>query len=745
MKISRKTNMQLLLCSVMGANVGLAAPAMAQQGAATAPAVDPGEIIVTAQRRSERLVDVPMSVVAISPDTIEKSGVVSVHDLNRLAPGVQINFAGCCTQPAIRGISTLTTGIGFENNVAIYVDGFYSPDNVTVNGDLANIQSIEVLKGPQGTLWGRNATGGAILINTKAPSDVLTGSVQASYSRYDDRSISGYLSGPISDKVRFSIAGYARKSDGYNKRLDDTGKVIGDATPIKQISVRTKLEIELSEKLTATVAANYGLSADPRGQNFNIEQYAPASLPKPPARADQPYTASFTVPPRVRATTKEATLKLVYAMDFGSLTSYTGYARRRTGTRFDFDGSPADLSLAVQDWKQETFQQGLDLNVTAIEGFDLIVGGTYYNDRLENLGQLGISNGVLASIATATLRAEAWAGYVDGTIHLTDKLVFNVGGRYTKEKKRAKYQTVNPAGAFLTPPGSGDDSFSAFTPRGSLRYEIGPRTNIYYSISKGFRSGGFQPNGATNPALFIPFAPERITAYELGFKTSSQWLQFDTAAFYYDYRKLQVGVTVPNPITGIGLVNLVSNAPKAVVYGLDALVAMQPVDRLNIRIGGAYLHARYKDFTNATGNGLNTTTNLNVPGQRQDWSDLQMARSPTFSGNVSLDYTIPDVAGGALQLSTNANYTDSFVLSNPSVFGPLAGSLARKQRYRQSAYTVINGQVSWTDPSEAIKVTLFLNNITDKRYRMTYNGANLGDYSSWAQPRTYGARLGYSF
>lgn len=154
-----------LLCFV-------AHPAQAQSAPAPDPesvtSGSPGDIVVTAQRRSERLVDVPMSIVAISPEAVEKSGVVSVHDLNRLAPGVQINFAGCCTQPAIRGITTLTTGVGFENNVAIYVDGFYVPDNLSINGDISNLASIEILKGPQGTLWGRNATGGAILMNTKS-------------------------------------------------------------------------------------------------------------------------------------------------------------------------------------------------------------------------------------------------------------------------------------------------------------------------------------------------------------------------------------------------------------------------------------------------------------------------------------------------------------------------------------------------------------------------------------------------
>jgi iron complex outermembrane receptor protein len=171
-----------------------------------------------------------------------------------------VNFAGCCTQPAIRGISTLTTGTGFENNVAIYVDGFYSPDNLTINGDLANISSVEVLKGPQGTLWGRNATGGAILINTRQPSKTLTGELDLGVGSFKERLVSGYISGPITDRVRYSVAGYYRKTDGYNKQLDATGQVVSDKlTPLSQASVRAKVEADITDKLTGTFAYNYGL------------------------------------------------------------------------------------------------------------------------------------------------------------------------------------------------------------------------------------------------------------------------------------------------------------------------------------------------------------------------------------------------------------------------------------------------------------------------------------------------------
>jgi iron complex outermembrane receptor protein len=741
----------LLFAGAAVAVMGLAGGAQAQPTAPNAAANDQGgpqleEVIVTAQRRAERLENVPMAVSAVSPAAIERAGITSIHDLGQLVPGAQINFAGGFTQPTIRGITTLTTGVGFENNVAIYIDGFYSPDNVTVNGDLANISGIEVLKGPQGTLWGRNATGGAILINTKAPSKVLTGSLQASYGRYNDVSVSGYVSGPINDRVRFAVAGYNRKSSGYNDLLGPTGQKVGHASPLHQASVRTKLEVDVTDKLTATAAFNYGLASDARGLLFNYYQFVSPALPQPPARSNRPYAATYDLDTKDLGITREGTLKLAYQTPMGMLTSYTGFAHRDTRIDFDFDGSYANLVQSKQVYGQDTFQQGVDYNINAIDNLDLVVGGSYYQDALKDIAGISRTNtGTPTAIQHWTTHSTAWAVFVDATYHLTDKLALNVGGRYSADKKAVHNDTTNGTQtAFLAAPNANTAKFNAFTPRVSLRYEVAPRTNVYATWSKGYRTGGFNPVPGTP---LIAFQPEKITAYEAGFKTARGWLRFDTAAFYYDYRQLQVGITVPNPNPAIpGVTNLTLNAPKAEVYGVDAEVTAEPVENLNIHAGVAYLHGRYKNFHNATGNGFNAATGLNVTGQVQDWSNLQMARAPRLSGSVGVDYQFQDVVGGKLRVGTNVSYTDSFPLSNPSIYGPLAGpALARSQRYLQKSYTLINAQTTWTDPSGHYRVTVYGNNLTDKRYRLTNNGGAFGDYSSWAEPRNYGVRLGYDF
>ena len=172
------------------------------------------EIVVTAQRRAERIEDVPMSITAILPDAAEARGIRNVQDLGQAVAGVQVNFQGAYTYPSVRGVTSLTTGVGFENNVALYIDGFYQPDAVAVNADFANIESLQVLKGPQGALYGRNATGGALLLSTLKPAKELTGKLDLRYGNFNDATVSGFISGPVNDAIRLSVAGYARRSDG---------------------------------------------------------------------------------------------------------------------------------------------------------------------------------------------------------------------------------------------------------------------------------------------------------------------------------------------------------------------------------------------------------------------------------------------------------------------------------------------------------------------------------------------------
>ncbi len=755
--MSRKSRLKTTILPALLASAALPAQAHAQaepQQSQAAPVSSEGDIIVTAQRRAERLENVPAAVVALTPDALDRASVTNLHELGRIAPGVQINYGGAYTQPAIRGVTSLTNGTGNENNVAVYVDGFYVNDNITINTDLANLASIEILKGPQGTLYGRNATGGAILINTLAPSKELSFKAEGSYGRFDEKRLSGYLSGPLNEAgtIRFSTAGSFRNSDG-NIKFGPAGNPFrsGNAAPVKQRSFRSKLQLDLTEDLTATLAYNYALTVDPRGLLFTTFAYRPATLPGGNQRATEFGTASYNRDTMQRGRSNEATLKVAYNTPIGTLTSYTGYAKKQYRTAFDFDGTYAELSYSDGAQKDKTFQQALDFVVDAIEGVDLVVGALYFDDKLDSLGSKAYgAGGALVQTTFTDLKTKAYAAYADATFHATDELSINVGGRYSVDKRFISSTIITAAGVTTFPYTEARAKFKRFTPRASIRYEVAPRSNIYASFSKGFRSGSFNAAGGPTPALLaVPVKPEDIKAYELGFKTASSWYRFEVAGFYYDYKNLNVAVNAPNPNCPAGQtcgpVTLTGNAPKASVKGVDTLLVITPVEKLNVSVGGAYLRAKYGRFPNAIGTGLNGTTNVNVPGQVQDWSGHQMARAPKLTATFSADYTVP-VAGGGLLLSGNVNYSSSYVVSNPSLFGPLAGpALADKQRFRQGSLTLVNGEMTWTNPTNNYWIGLFGKNLTNKKYRATYNGANFGDYSTMANPITYGVKAGYKF
>jgi iron complex outermembrane receptor protein len=738
-----------LACSAAVLCFGAPIAALAQE----APAPTVSEVVVTAQRRSERLESVPMSVTAVSSEALAKAGIVGLHDLGQVVPGLQINFSGYATQPSIRGVTTILTGIGFENNVAVYVDGFYDPGSVAINADLANISGVEVLKGPQGTLYGRNATGGAILINTLDPAKTLQAHAEASYGRYNDWSVKGYVSAPINDYMGFNLALYNRESDGWYRRVSPAGVDLGPSTPIRQQSVRAKFQVRPTDDFTVTLGYNYSDVLDPTGDTFNVYRYSP--LPAPIFRAGTTTTTSWTFRPDNGQQTNEFTLIADYKTPIGDLTSHTGYSRSDAVLNYDFDGAQADIFHGRATGIRETnFQQALDYNITAIPNTDLLVGASLYTDFTDTGHNQSFLQGQLISDAVTNLKDHAYAAYIDATYHLTSALSLTAGGRYTDEYKTACFQETNAAGAAIAQPGCVKASFSKFTPRGVIRYEFAPRTNVYASISQGFRSGTFNSSPQPSLALDTPVSPEEITAYEIGFKTAQGRYRFSTAAFYYDYTNLQVSATVPNPVTGLGTIQTLSNAKAAKIYGAEAEITAAVTEGLQTRAGLSLLHAEYSDFHNAVGTGFNPATGMNVANQTQDWTGLRMVRAPKVTFNLGADYT-HDLWEGELRVSGNLNYTSSYINQNASTdyataVDPVSHAVvvlnpSTQQRYKQSGYALLNFQASWKDSSGHYTSTIYVNNLTNVKYTITNSGGSFGDYAMWGEPISFGFRFAYDY
>ncbi len=747
--------MNKLFASLLFVSSGLglvtAAHAQNQAGADRSSSEGAGgieEIVVTAQRRTERLENVPMAVTVLTANALERAQVQNVHELSRITPGVQIGFAGVSTQPAIRGITSLTNGSGVENNVAFYVDGFYLSDNLTINQDLANLKGIQVLKGPQGTLYGRNATGGAILVETLDPSEELTGKFEGSYGKFSERKLNGYISAPLSDKVGFIVAGSYRKSDGWIKTSvpGSPSRFSGHSNPQNQRSFRAKLKAALSDSLTATAAYNYGFTSDTSGNLFS-----PQTLRSPavagPNLACCFGTASGNGKNIAAGKTNQVTLKIEWETAIGTLTSRTAQDWRRVQNDLDFDGSYNFLTFTEFAPKIKAFQQSLDYAINAIDRVDLLIGAFYWDETtklpLRNYGA-GAAR-PLSSTSLRTLKTEAYAVYADVTFKATDRLSIGVGGRYSHDKRFQQLTSTNianPAVSFVTPTTS--FTSSKFTPRATIRYEIADRTNVYAAYSKGFRAASYG-GASTAAAAVTPLKGESIDAFEVGFKTAQRSFRAEIAAFYYDYTNLNTSLTVPNPFNPLTTSVITGNAKKAKVKGVDGQIVATPFERLNVTVGAAYVHARYGSFPNAVGNGLNAAGTANVTGQQQDWTGKQMARAPDFTANLAVDYSMP-VAEGELRLSGNVKYSDSYVVNNPSLFGPLApAALRNKQRYRQASFTLIDGEITWYAPDERYWIGVYGKNLTNKSYRLTFNGGAFGDYSTKAPPISYGVKVGYKF
>jgi len=782
--------------SVLGAAAVLpATPAWAQTAPAEEGAAASGnEIIVTAQRRAEAVEDVPMTVSVLTSDSLDAAGVTSLRDIQNITTGFQLGQGGAFPQPAIRGITTVLNGT-FENNVAVYVDGFYQVAAQAIGIDLPNVESIQVLKGPQGTLYGRNATGGALLLNTISPSDRWQGKAELTYGRFDDKRASGYVAGPFNDWIGVSLAGYIRRSDGYHKFASRTipGAITDkDAAPLEQDSVRAKVELNLSDDFKAIVGYNYTHTRDGRGLLFTpYENVNPGYGARPggdllPTRLG---VVAYDWGAFVDTKQNDFTLTLEWDMGLGMLRSLTGYSIFEPKTEFDFDGSyinaqgggnPISGSFSTSNFKQKTFQQAIDLTIDAIQDVDLIVGGTYFNDDFDTQkGGASTSYAITPSDPsmlpsrsnlTPSLyrfiygKKEAWAVYGDVTFRPFDRLSLNVGGRYSEERQEQSTTFIAGNGSVTLPLTGAKAKFSKFTPRASIRYELAPRTNIYASYSQGFRSGAFPTFPPGNDAAnWFAAKQEVVDAYEIGIKTARGKLRAELAGFYYDYKDLQVSTT--QLVNGLPLV-VVTNAPKAEIYGVEGSFEFQPFQDFTVRGGATWLHARFGDNARIDGTGVNPgvgginsnsdplKTFVNITQQGQDLSGLQLARAPDFTAFFGVDY-MARVREGSLRFAANVKYTDSYVVTNPSVWcDPTAmtnaaqcagvpADMQRKQRFREGNYALLNASVTWTDPSEHYYIRLWGNNLTDHRYRLHYTGTVNGTYSPMAEPLSYGVTLGW--
>ena len=757
-----------LLCAASIATLGTAMPAFAQESGnqQTAQASDggnsTGDIIVTAQRRDEKLRDVPISVTALNSEMLSKAGVTNTIELAKVSPGVSLPFYGGFLQPSIRGISSSLAGLGDSPNVAMYVDGVFQASQSGALADLPDVESVQVLKGPQGSLYGQNAAGGAIIINTMEPSSTLRGQLSASYGNFQDVNIKGFVSGPLSDKLAISIAGAYRNREGINTDVLRGGHDDG----LRSNLIRGKLLWRPSDRVSLTLTGFYSKRDDSgiysgaplNGNSLGVSiaklscafgGLACLNLPL----ATKPYEIALNPGADTRIKTHGVSLQGKFEIgDIGTLSTVTSYKRTDVLDLVDLDQTPVNavnvyLAIGERDYIQElnftskdfgglTFSVGMfymDKAETYDQNFALIypsgAGGLF------NTAYPALPRPVFTQGAYSLAQKQSWAGYAEASYQFTDQLSLTLAGRYSHETVKGANITAQfnwqPGDPRITPVADprGSFTFNKFTPRAVLRFKPNDNNTIYASFSKGFKSGfvniGNVNNCTPQPVCVDPpVNPENVDAYEIGYKGRiADILDLNLAAFHYVYKDIQVFIYDPLNTSRY------QNAARGQINGFEFGAVLRATPELTLNVSGSYLDAKYKSFPQASvfnPNGFgNTQSSQSATGNR-------LMRTPEWTVNGSFNYSrkVGSVEVGAYGgISYNSG----------QFFDP-------NNRVEQKEYALVDAELSFApDALRGARIVFWGKNLTSKAVLQSVLQSGIGDAVSYADPRTYGLRLEYKF
>jgi iron complex outermembrane receptor protein len=734
-KIAKSASMLAVVTAACGLPAVANAQAVAVQGA-DAPTLAEGEIVVTAQRREERSVDVPISITTLGGEQLATANVDELSDIARVSPGVRFDFSSGFFQPTIRGVGTSNVTSGGGSNVGIYIDGFYSPNPLAADFDLLSVRSIQVLKGPQGTLFGRNTTGGAILVQSADPSEDTAIEMRSSYGRFDEVKAQAYATFGIAEGVAVDIQGLYKSGDGWQRDVQ-SGKRVG---AYQNTSVRAGVLIAPSDAFSVLLRYQHNDVDDPSPllpASWNDAEFGPG---QPSFAAPGQYTygrnqiATGSVGEFFRSKSDIYQGTIRADLGFADLTSYTQHRRENVDSSVDLDYSGVDLLQMGIPVNNRTFSQELLLTSKSGTRLQWTAGLFYFSNKdqyITTLDTLGNTPGARVRLGGSSTTTKSYAAFLDATYELSSQFFITAGARYAKDKVVDAYWNSSFTGAENPVPGISDDRV---TPRLVLRYKPDESTSLYASYTKGYKAAIIDVGGSCQNAPFIcnTVQPETIDAFEVGAKYSASGLSVELAGFYYDYKNLQVS------LYRAGTAEVV-NAAQSEIYGVDGQLQYRVSDNFDIQLGAAWTHGRYKEFANApiyTPCGsqpaavqaacLASGTSFVIVGQ--DLTNVPMQRTPEFTGNIGARYSL-DLAGGELDLSGNLYH------SSEVFFGP-SGT-----QFRQGSYQTLALRAAWTDPGERFTVALWGENVTNSRFRAGAQYTNYGIGANWNKPATYGVEI----
>lgn len=740
---------------------------------AKSAAADPGEIVVTAQRREERLVDVPISVSAVNAAALDRAQVRTVTDIGNVVPNIQINeTVGNTYGPliTIRGLSpSADTSLARDQPVGIYLDGVPIGKSTGAAFDIVDLERVEVLRGPQGTLYGKNTIGGAVNLVTRKPTGEFGGQVSGNYGTYGQ--FVGKLSVDLPEVAGFSLklSGITKQNDGYY-RNSATGQNFGE-----QDLWGGRIDLQWQPSASFKALYSYDIT-NSKGTPSQLALTAATGAGS--VAFINAMLAPYVVSGRTRTTAANSAersdfettghaLTLEWQPGLGDLTLKSITARRTAKTRSmsDFDGSPIDLLRFTLNNDYEQFTQEIQALGT-IGDFKYTVGGFYLDDNYDVWNprwNFQFGGNSVYDVSMRGGKGKSYAGYAQlgwTPSALEERLTVSVGARYTREEKVAyelllantnyRLDPAHPnSGVFVRDaagnpitrsgqspvgarPGAGgigytdliplenDGVWTRFTPEFNVLYKIQPDFSIYGRVASGFKSGGINDTAATNAAFLTTYNPEKLTSFEGGFKYAgwSGRFRLNGAVYHSIYKDFQAGVFVPNLVT----TNII-NAGEAQFTGVEFDGALRPVDSLTINFGGGYINARYTDFI--LPDGTDVTDSYVFP------------RVPEWNWQLGAFHRV-DIGFAMLETSANYSWRSSQYTG-----------ITADPRSQLPSYGMLNARLALTGielgNGSTLELAAWGKNLTDKEYLVSAINLQVLTVAQYGDPLSAGVEARIKF
>ena len=760
-----------MFCSVSAMALAVWATDASAQTQPTEPASvsTVGEVIVTAQRRSERLQDVPVAVTAVSGDDLKRARITDASRLQLMTPGLTWGQQGADSFPAIRGVRTQLVSAATDPVIGFYIDGVYQSRTQQQSFPLFDVARVEVQRGPQGTLYGRNTFGGNISVITQQPTANFAGGVNASIGSYNLRQLDAFVNLPVNDMLQLRLAGFHSEHDGY---VRSTTNPIIRFNDEDQSAVRASVLFTPSQRLEILAHAAFWERNDAGGGAYGYKTVGTLINPATGGRSllGQPYAVN----PSVRNGTvlvggvdagvgvtgdeyhvqwdyqpfqklKEHYVDGQISYDLGPavLKSITGYNEFRSNRTGDLDQSsvvfPAPgvasgfVGSGIQSPNTHVKSISQELQLSSNDKSSAIqwIGGGYFlHDKIDEL----YSQVYTAPTATARgtrsrtrIDTKAYAAYGQATYTVTEKLHLIAGIRYSDETKNFVITNFTaPVNTFnfdtqTAAKGGGRAKFNKVTWRAGADYNLTGHNLLYGTISTGFESGGIN-NNSSNATIPSAYAPQEVTAYEIGSKNrlANGRVVLNASAFYNEYKDMQI--TILDPLTNQ---SYYASAGAAESYGLELEVKTVPVDNLHVDMTAALLHAEFTKYVRPNPFGNSVTVDL-------AGNDVPM--SPAMKLTTSLYYDA-NVGGGVLTPRIDVLYSTKYYATDYNTVLD-----------RQKAYATLDASLRYAPEGDRFYVEAFGNNLTKEAVIFSATlGSTARVQESFSPPRVLGLRVGANF